>query len=111
MNTILENVVNWATTAGLRLIIAIVLFFVSFKIVNAISRKIEKSGERGKMDKTLSRTFAYIFKLGMKVLIAICLILVPKPPSLQADAAYKLSDFFFLLYQAAVHPYRAALFF
>ena len=74
LNNLLNTVINWVTTAGLRLVIALVLMFVSFKIVNAISRKINKSGEKGKLDKTLARTFAYIFKLAMKCLIAICLI-------------------------------------
>ena len=74
LNNLLNMLINWTMTAGLRLLIALVLLFVSFKIVNAISRKIQKSGEKGKIDKTLARTFAYIFKLSMKCLIAICLI-------------------------------------
>lgn len=74
LSNILNTVINWATTAGLRLLIALVLMFVSFKIVNFIAKRIEKSGENGKLDKTLARTFAYIFRLGLKCLIAICLI-------------------------------------
>ena len=74
LNNILNTVINWATTAGLRVIIALVLLFVSFKIVNFVARKIQRSSEKGKLDKTLARTFAYIFKLAMKCLIAICLI-------------------------------------
>lgn len=74
LNNILNMLVNWTTTAGLRILIAIALLFVSFKIVNSISRRIQKSGEKGKIDKTLARTFAYIFKIGTKLLIAICLI-------------------------------------
>ena len=74
LNNILNTLINWATTAGLRILIALVLLFVSFKVVNAVARKIQKSGEKGKIDKTLARTFAYIFKLAMKCLIAICLI-------------------------------------
>ena len=74
LNNLLNTVINWVTTAGLRLVIALVLLFASFKIVNAIGRKIEKTSEKRNFDKTLSRTFAYIFKLAMKCLIAICLI-------------------------------------
>lgn len=73
-NNILNTLINWTTTAGIRILIALVLLFVSFKIVNLISRKIKKSGENGKIDKTLARTFSYIFKIAMKCLIAICLI-------------------------------------
>ena len=74
LNNILNTVIGWATTAGLRLLIALVLLFVSFKVVNFVARRIEKSGENGKLDKTLARTFAYIFRLGLKCLIAICLV-------------------------------------
>ena len=74
LNNIINTVINWATTAGLRLLIALVILFVSFKVVNFIARKIEKTGEKGKLDKTLARTFAYIFRLGLKCLIAICLV-------------------------------------
>lgn len=74
LNNILNTVINWATTAGLRLIIALVLLFVSFKVINFVARRIEKSGDNGKLDKTLARTFAYIFRLGLKCLVAICLV-------------------------------------
>lgn len=74
LNNVINIVINWATTAGLRLVIALVLLFVSFKVINFIARKIEKSGEKGKLDKTLARTFAYIFRLGFKCMIAICLV-------------------------------------
>lgn len=74
LNDILNLLINWTMTSGIRILIAILLWFVSFKIVNSISRKIQKSGENGKLDKTLARTFAYIFRIAMKCLIAICLI-------------------------------------
>lgn len=62
----------WNTLA--RILIALIILFVSFKIINAISRKIEKSGERKNADKTIMKTLAYIFRLGLKILIAICLV-------------------------------------
>ncbi len=74
LQDLLSSVLNWATTAGLRLLIAVILLLISFKIVNAIGKKIEKTGDSGKLDKTLSKVFAYAFKLGMKCLIAICLV-------------------------------------
>jgi len=71
---LLNNIAHWATTAGIRLIIALVIMFISFKIINMISKKICKAGENGKLDKTLARTFAYILKISSKVIILICLI-------------------------------------
>ena len=74
LNEILDTLIGWATTTGVKVIIAIVLLFISFKIINKISRKIEKRADKGKLDKTLAKTFAYIFKIGLKCLVAICLV-------------------------------------
>ncbi len=73
-NTFINALISWATTAGLRLIIALLILFISFKIINKIARRIEKRGDSGKLDKTLAKTFAYIFKIALKVLIAICMV-------------------------------------
>ncbi len=70
----LNTVVNWVATAGVKILIALVVMFISFKIVNIVSRKIEKSAEKKNADKTIMRTIAYIFKLGMKIIITICLV-------------------------------------
>ena len=71
---LLNTVVNWATTSGLRLLIALVLLFISFKLVNFFSRKILAVSEKKHLDKTISKTLAYLFKIGMKCLVAVCLI-------------------------------------
>ncbi|MBR2342757.1 MAG: mechanosensitive ion channel [Clostridia bacterium] len=69
-----NNIVHWAATAGVRLLIALVVLFVSFKLINLVARRIERSANRKNADKTIMRTVAYIFKLGMKIVIAICLV-------------------------------------
>lgn len=73
-NAILDTIVNWALNTGIKLVIALFILIISFKIVNFIGKKIEKSHEKGKMDKTIAKVLAYIFKLGMKIVIAICLV-------------------------------------
>ena len=70
----LNTVVGWATTAGVKIIVALIVMFISFKIINVIGRKIDKTAEKKKADKTIMRTLAYIFKLGMKILVVICLV-------------------------------------
>ena len=74
LNNILNSIIGWATTAGLRLLIAIIILIVSFKIINAVAKKIAKQGDKGKLDKTLAKTFAYLFKIALKICIAICLV-------------------------------------
>ena len=74
LNNILNSIIGWATTAGLRLLIALIILIVSFKIINAVAKKIAKQGDKGKLDKTLAKTFAYLFKIALKICIAICLV-------------------------------------
>ncbi len=74
LNNIINTVVGWATTAGVKILIALVILFISFKVINAISRKIENKGNKDKYDKTIMKTIAYIFKLGLKIVIVICLV-------------------------------------
>lgn len=73
-NDVLTPFISRIMTAGIKLIIAFVLLFVSFKIVNLVARKIDKTGDSGKLDKTLARTSAYAFKLVSKLIIVICLV-------------------------------------
>ncbi len=72
--TILESIIGWALNTGVKLVIALVIMMISFKIINVIGRKIEKSPEKGKMDKTIAKVLAYIFKLGLKIVVTICLV-------------------------------------
>lgn len=74
LNGIVNTVINWATTAGVRLIVALILLFISFKVINFVARRIEKRGNSGKLDKTLAKTFAYILKIGLKVVVTISLV-------------------------------------
>jgi len=71
---ILLSVINWATTSGLRLIIALILLLISFKLINYFSKKILTATSKKNLDKTISQTIAYVFKIGMKCLVAVCLV-------------------------------------
>lgn len=69
-----QEILNTAARSGMKILIALVVCIVSFKIVNFIGKRIEKSAEKKNADKTIMRTVAYIFKLGMKIIVAICLV-------------------------------------
>lgn len=73
-NAVLDTVVNWCLSTGIRILIAIVLLLISFRIVTVISRRIAKRGSHEKFDKTVMKTLAYLFNIGMKVVIVICLV-------------------------------------
>ena len=71
---ILNTIVNWCLNTGIKVVIAVVLLFVSFKLINWIGKKIEKAPEKSKLDKTLAKVLAYAFKIAMKIVVAICLV-------------------------------------
>jgi len=75
MQEFLNTIVNWATTTGVRLIIALVVCFVAFKIINFVAKKFSKKLEaKEKLDKTLTKTLIYAGKIVLKILVVICLI-------------------------------------
>ena len=71
---ILDTVISWATHTGIKIIVALIIWFISFKIINRISRRIQKKGDNGRYDKTLTKTLAYILKIGAKVIVLVCLV-------------------------------------
>lgn len=73
-NQILNTIASWCLNTGIKLLVSVILLIISFKIINSIGKKIEKAHEKGKLDKTLAKVFSYIFKLGMKIVVAICLV-------------------------------------
>lgn len=74
LDKVIGDVIGWLTTSGVRLVLAVVVMLVSFKIINVIAGKIERTGDNGKLDKTLARTFAYIFRIFSKIITVICLV-------------------------------------
>lgn len=69
-NTLLQ----WATNTGVKIVVALIVMFISFKIINAIAKRIIKGGEKKNADKTIFQTFAYVLKIGLKIIVIICLI-------------------------------------
>lgn len=71
---VLNTIIQWATSTGVKIIISLLVLFISFKIINFISRKIEKKCEHKKADKTIMKTLSYVFKVGLKIVVVICII-------------------------------------
>jgi small conductance mechanosensitive channel len=67
-------IVSWLANTGIRVIVALIVLLITFKLISKFARKIEKQGENGKLDKTLAKVFAYVFSIGLKCLVAICLV-------------------------------------
>ena len=69
-----QAIVEWAVTVGLKLILAIIIMIVSFKIINVISKRILRRLERRKADPTLSRVLVNVTRLAIKLVIVMCLV-------------------------------------
>lgn len=57
---LLNSIITWLTTEGVKLVIGLVILFVGFKVANFISNKVRKRMEKKNADKTITRV---VFKL------------------------------------------------
>lgn len=69
-----NTIVQWMTSTGIKLVIAIVLMIISFKIVNVITKKLYKKLQKRNADTTLSRVGTSALRIGLKVIILVCLV-------------------------------------
>ena len=74
LNNLVDTLVGWATTTGVKLIIALVILLISFKIIKIVCRKIEKSGIKKNADKTVMHTLSYALGLVLRVVVVVCLV-------------------------------------
>ena len=70
-----NSIVSWATNVGVKLIIALIIWLVSFRIITLVTRRIQKKLlQKNKLDKTLVSTLLYIVRIGLKIVVLTCLI-------------------------------------
>lgn len=70
-NAIFQNIIN----AGIKVLISLVIIFLSFKLINLVMRKIELKLKRNKeLDKTVFSTLIYMSRIGLKVIVVVCII-------------------------------------
>ena len=75
METLLTTILNWLLTVGVKVVIALVILLISFKIIGSVCDKLEKKlSARKELDITLVRTLSYVAKVALKGLVIICLI-------------------------------------
>ena len=72
--TVVSTVISWCMNTGIKVLIALILLLISFRLITVIARRIEQKGNKDKFDKTVMKTLAYLFSIGMRVVVLICLI-------------------------------------
>ena len=74
MENFLNTLVSWATTTGIKIIVALILLFISFKLINFFAKKIGKACEKKNLDKTITKALLYLSKLLLKCIVVVALI-------------------------------------
>ncbi len=74
-----NTVQNWLANTGIKVLIALAILIVSFWIINFVTKKIAKRFDKKvegnkRIDKTIYRTISYVVKIGLKVIVVVCLI-------------------------------------
>lgn len=73
--SILETLKNWAMTSGIKIVIALIIMIIAFKLIKVVSRRIEKKlSKSGKFDQTITKTLAYAGRIVAKIVVLCCLI-------------------------------------
>ena len=70
-----STILNWVTNTGIKILIALIILWVAFKLINRLARKIgQQLDANGKLDKTLVRVFVSAGKTLAKCLVALALV-------------------------------------
>ena len=73
--SLLDTLLSWCLGTGIKIIISLLILIISFRVINVISRRIEKRAKNdNKHDKTITKVLTYIGKVGAKAIIVICIV-------------------------------------
>ena len=73
--SLLETLLSWCLGTGLKIIISLLILVISFRVINVISRKIERRTRNdSKHDKTITKVLTYVGKVGAKIIVIICIV-------------------------------------
>ncbi|MBR4836350.1 MAG: hypothetical protein IKU99_04990, partial [Clostridia bacterium] len=73
--SLLETLLSWCLGTGLKIIISLLILIISFRVINVISRRLEKRAKNDdRHDKTITKVLTYIGKVGAKAIIVICIV-------------------------------------
>ena len=76
LEDLLDKIKEWILTGGIKLILGIIILYFVFKIINLVSRRIERKLKRRKrqVDETITKVLLNVFRNGLKILSFICFL-------------------------------------
>lgn len=70
-----KTVAEWMTSTGIKVLISLVVLLIAMKLIDVFAKKLEKKLVAAKhADKTLTKSLLYIGRIGLKILVIVCLI-------------------------------------
>ncbi len=66
---LIQEVATWLSTEGLKLVFGLIVLFILFKVINAISRRFKKNLEKKNRDKTITVLGYKAIRYGLKGLV------------------------------------------
>ncbi len=76
MEQFIQTLVGWLTTTGVKIVVALLLLFISFRVITIVCRRFEKRMVNGKskVDKTLAKTILHVAAIALKAVVVVCLV-------------------------------------
>lgn len=69
-----QKIIDWAMNVGIKILIALVVMFITFKIINFLTKRLYKHLQKKQVDETISRVSYNTLRLILKGLVLICLV-------------------------------------
>lgn len=75
MEELWKSLAKWGMETGIRIVIALIILLVSFRLITFFSRRIQKRADNNpKLDKTLTKTLLYMGNFALRIAVVICII-------------------------------------
>ncbi|PWM74487.1 MAG: mechanosensitive ion channel protein MscS [Bacillota bacterium] len=71
---ILQSILQWLSTSGVKLVLGLIAFVIACKIVNALSKRVKKQMEKKNTEKTIVSVTYKVMRTGLKLLLFVLLL-------------------------------------
>lgn len=73
-NALINALINWCMTTGIKLVLGLLVLLVLFKVINATTRRLYKSLHKRHVDETIAKVVSSSLKVSLKVLILVMFV-------------------------------------
>ncbi|MGM9968767.1 MAG: mechanosensitive ion channel family protein [Anaeroplasma sp.] len=74
LEKLLDKAISWVTSTGIKIVIALIILVILFKVINVLTKKLATRLEKKQADATLSRVLVSALRICCKSLVLLCLV-------------------------------------